>query len=171
MAVKKAIAVIASENQTAFKIINKLAAGNYRILLISKDKNPFTKLTANLKKKYPNAELIIQDCAKDGCWEADIIVLAIAAFEVKEVAAMIRDVAIQKIVVVADVNEINKENIIADLKILLPHSKVAGFSNSSNCSTTFFENDDRKDLEQLLDLLNSEGISLQKNKLSTNKNV
>jgi len=171
MAGKKAIAVIASENQAAVKIVNKLAGGNYRILLISKDKNPFTKLAAKVKKNYPNAELIIQDCAKDGCWEADIIVLAIAAFEVKEVAAMIRDVATQKIVIVVDVNEKNKENIIADLKILLPYSKVAGYSNSSNYSTTFFENDDRKDLEQVLDLLNSEGNGIQKNNHSSIKNV
>ena len=171
MAVKKAIAVITSENQAAVNIINKLASGNYRILLISKDKNPFAKLAVNVKKNYPNAQLIIQDCAKDGCWESDIIILAIEASEAKDVAAMIKEVATQKIVVVVDVNEKNKENIIAEMKILLPHSKVAGSSDSSNTSPMFFENADRQDLLQVLGLLNSEDISLQKNTQSITKSI
>ncbi len=161
MAVKKAIAVIASENQTAVSIIYKLAAGNYRLLLISKDKNPFTKLAVYVKKNYPNAELIIQDCAKDGCWEADIIILAIDALEVKEVAAMIKEVATQKIVVVADVNEKNKENILEDIKILLQHSKVASSSTALNTSITFLENGDKQDLQKVLDLLNAKEINLE----------
>ncbi len=171
MAVKKAIAVITSENQAAVNIINKLESGNYRILLISKDKNPFAKLAVNLKKNYPNAELIIQDCAKDGCWESDIIILAIDALEVKEVAAMIKEVATQKIVVVVDVNEKNKENIIAEMKILLPHSKVAGSSDSSNTLPMFFENADKQDLLQVLDLLNNEEIHLENNINPITKNA
>ncbi len=160
MAVKKAIAVIASEDQTAVNIIYKLAAGNYRLLLISKDKSPFTRLISNLKKNHADAELVIRDCAKDGCWEADIIILAIEAGEAKEVAERIWEVATQKIVVVVDVNEKNEENIIADMKILLPYSKV---TSSSNPSTTLIERGDKKDLQQVLDFLNNESIDLQNN--------
>lgn len=158
MAVKKVIAVITSDNQIAVNIINKLATGNYRILLISKDKNPFTKLAVNVKKNYPKAELIIQDRAKDGCWEADIIILAIDTPEVKEVAVMMKEVAIQKIIIIVNVNEKNKENIIAEMKILLPHSKIAGSLDSSNTSPTVFENADRQDLQRVLGLLNIEDI-------------
>lgn len=158
MAVKKAIAVIASENQAAVNIIYKLAAGNYRLLLVSKDKLPFTKLVSSLEKNYSNAELILQDCAKDGCWEADIIILAIEPHEAKEVAGMIREVAIQKIVIVVDVNRKNHEQIIAELKILLPHSKVTG---SLNLSEKFFEKGDREDLKEVLEHLNSASLELE----------
>ena len=57
----------------------------------------------------------------------------------------------------------NKENINAEMKILLPHSKVAVSSNSSNTAPTFFENADKQDLQPVLDLLNSAEISVQKN--------
>jgi len=85
MALKKTIAIIASTNEKATAIVNKISLKNYRLLLLSKYANQFDQLAGHLKSWQPGAEFEIIDCMKDGCWEADIIVLDIPYHEEKAV--------------------------------------------------------------------------------------
>ena len=64
------------------------------------------------------------NCAREGCWEADLILLATAPFKESAIANAIREVAIQKMgISVKKVD--NYENMSCKkLEKLLPHSKV-----------------------------------------------
>jgi 8-hydroxy-5-deazaflavin:NADPH oxidoreductase len=156
MAVKKTIAVVATENENAISIVTKLASGNYRLLLISKDKQHFTRPLAKVKKENPDTELIIQDCVKDGCWEADIIILYISSGEVKEVGERIREVSTQKVVIIMSDNIIDAENIIDQLKMIIPNSRLIIASNDLKSSMQIIENKDQADLQLVLNLLKNE---------------
>ncbi len=95
--------------------------------------NHLLVLTAyGLRKEYfsdtdSNNNVEWVNCAKDGCWEADVIV--ISSIVEKSVIENIRTVATQKIVVyIAD----NGKQSLSDyylLKQLLPNSKVIFVSN------------------------------------------
>src|SRR5664280_1901520 len=117
MAAKKTIAIIASTNEKAAAIVNRLFPENYRLLLLSKYANQFIELLTEIASRHPNVELDLIDCMKDGCWEADIIILDIPYDEETEVAALIKEVSTQKIVVSFSENE-NSE-----LQNLLKYSK------------------------------------------------
>jgi len=118
MAAKKTIAIIASTNEKAAAIVNKVSLENCRLLVVSKHANQFRELSRELRNIHPGVELEIIDCMKDGCWEADIIILDISHHEEREVAELIKEVSIQKIVVSFSENE-NSE-----LQNLLKYSKV-----------------------------------------------
>lgn len=167
MAVKKTIAIVASENETAMNIVKKLAGTNFRLLVISKDKNQFSRAFTKLRRENPKAELIIQDCVKDGCWEADIIILCICPGEAKEVGQMIREVATQKIVIVMHDNAVAANNLIESLKIVIPYSKVINAFNVFESSETFIENKDNADLQLVLDILKNEVPFLIKNNITS----
>jgi len=78
-----------------------------------------------IKRNNPGAQVEIVDCVKEGCWEADIIVLAIASHEMEEVIEKIREVATQKIVLII-LNHEDDSSLsfikAQELKRLLPYS-------------------------------------------------
>ena len=128
MAAKKTIAIIASTNEKAAAIVNKLSLDNFRLLIVSKYANQFSKLSKDMQSNRPNVELEMIDCMKDGCWEADIIIVDIPYHEETEVATLIKEVSTQKIVVSFSENE-NSE-----LQNLLKYSKVVTAINIINSS-------------------------------------
>ena len=77
-------------------------------------------ITKKITKEYPDAEIESLECVKDGCWEADVIIIAVAPAEEKQVAELMKEVATQKIVVVVS----EKENECEELEKILPYSKV-----------------------------------------------
>ena len=89
-----------SRAETGAAIADKLSEGNYRLLLVQ------MRLITNLKsyktsnRNNLHAEVEIVDCAKEGCWEADIIILAIPYHKLKKVIEKINEVVTQKIVLI-----------------------------------------------------------------------
>ena len=69
---------------------------------------------------------------RDGCWEADIIILDISDDEQQEVVELIKEVATQKIVVSFSENENN------ELQALLKYSKVVKVFNAINSPALSF---------------------------------
>jgi len=157
MAVKKTIAIIASEEEVALAIAHKLAQANYRILLVSKEKNLLDQSLSDLKKKVPNAEVELLDCMKDGCWEADIIILSITPESENVVAELIKQVATQKIVVSFSNQEKNIDGQVEILKNLLPHSKVVMAFNNSKSFKIFIEGDDIEAVQTVAAMLLTAG--------------
>lgn len=120
MAVKKTIAIVGATEKTGRAIVNQFACMPYRLLLVSNKINELEQLINNISDKYPKAEVESLECVKDGCWEADIIIIAVAPSEEVQVAEMVKEVATQKIVVVVS----EKENECRELGKILPYSKV-----------------------------------------------
>ena len=151
MAAKKTIAIIESTNEKAAAIVNKLSLDNFRLLIVSKYANQFSKLSKDMQSNRPNVELEMIDCMKDGCWEADIIILDIPYDEETEVAALIKEVSTQKIVVSFSENE-NSE-----LQNLLKYSKVVTAINIINSSCISLSGKYQDAIEEVSNILkNSE---------------
>lgn len=147
MAAKKTIAIIASTEQKTSTIVNKFLVENYRLLLLEKEPNQLNELSAEIKLKHPSLEFEIVNCLKDGCWEADIIILDVSCGEQKEVAELIKDVATQKPVISFS----DHENI--ELENLLKHSRVVTVVNAGGMNESSLCGKDRDALIEVSEIL------------------
>jgi len=124
--VKKTIAIIGAEAETGAAIADKLSEDSYHLLLVSDEIDEKSQTVQNIKQNYLNAEVEIIDCAREGCWEADIIVLAIPYHEIKEVVEKINEVVTQKIVVIISDEKEGSFSFkkTRELQRLLPYSAI-----------------------------------------------
>jgi len=122
--VKKTIAIVGATEKNGKEIIAKFASVPYRLLLISNEANELEKLGTDIIVKYPGSDIETLDCIKDGCWEADIIILAVQPEKMLEIASKIKEVATQKIVIEMWDDESNSK----ELKKILPYSKLVSVS-------------------------------------------
>ena len=125
MPLKKTIAIVGATGKTGTQIANQLMQSDYRLLLVSNNKEQLDYLLKNITDKNPKAEIDSIECVKDGCWEADIIILAVPSQEEKMVAEMMKEVATQKIVV--SIANVESEKV--DLPHLLPYSRLVKVFN------------------------------------------
>jgi 8-hydroxy-5-deazaflavin:NADPH oxidoreductase len=145
MATKKTIAVIGATGDMGCAFVKALANSDYRLLLMSRDKDKVGKLSANLKQKNPAADVEVVECEKEACWEADIVLMAVPYEAEREVAEKIREVTTQKVVIDVS-NPLNEKydrlitapgtSAAEELQKALPNSKVVKAFNT-NFSTDF----------------------------------
>lgn len=76
-----------------------------------------------LHQQIPGADIEIASCLKDGCWEADVIILSSEIISDKQALRNIKEVATQKQVIC--LSEVNNSEEFYKLKQLLPNSKIA----------------------------------------------
>ncbi|MEO9021592.1 MAG: NAD(P)-binding domain-containing protein [Ginsengibacter sp.] len=138
MAIKKTIAIIGATEKTGREIANRFAFTDYRLLLVSNDIPQLTPLLESIKSKKPKAEIDILECVKDGCWEADVIILAIPSEVESSVAEMMKEVATQKIVVSFS----NRKEAEKELQQVLPYSKVVKASDVLESKEILISGDD-----------------------------
>src|SRR5690606_37728068 len=137
---------------------NNVKLVEQHLTMFTSSSNRLLVLTAyGLLKEYfsdtcsiSNVERI--DCAKDGCWEADVIV--ISSVVEKSIIETISEVATQKIVLyIAD----NDEQSLSDyylLKQLLPNSKIIFISNEGEYVISGEDS-------EILDFISSQSIAHQ----------
>ena len=99
MNTKQVVAIIGASGNMGCAIAKKLSMGNYRILLYSSKTNKIQSLIAEIKSSNPNADIEAADDQIEGCWEGDIIILAVPYKVEKQVAENIRSVVNQKIII------------------------------------------------------------------------
>ena len=147
MAAKKTVAIIASSEQKTAAVVDKFPAENYRLLLLQKEPNELSKVATEIKLKHPGLEFEIVDCLKDGCWEADIIVLDVTCGEQKEVAELIKEVATQKPVISFS----DHENI--ELENALKYSRVVTVVKTGDSNETSLCGKDHDALAEVSEIL------------------
>ena len=153
MSVKKTIAIVGATEKEGTEITNQFARTDYRLLLVSNDTNQLTQLLKNITAKKPTAEIDTIECIKDGCWEADIIILAVAPSEENKVAELIKEVSTQKIVVtISDVKNVNNV-----LQKILPYSKMVSISIGFQSKEIFITGEDNEANEEVLTAFNHAG--------------
>lgn len=128
MAAQITIAIVASSEEKIKAIIANITCGNYRLLLVSKQEN-FNTLMKEIENLHPDVEVETIECTKDGCWEADMIILDVPDLQQSEVAEMIKEVSTQKIVV-----RMSEEICGDELEKLLKNSKVVNVTGHSGSS-------------------------------------
>lgn len=126
MAAKETLAFIGGTGKTCPAMISKLAQDNLRLLFVGHNKEQLEIFSRQLEKDE-KAEIEVIDCAREGCWEADIIAFTDPENVSDPVVERIRVVATQKIVLCM----ITEKSVLDDLCMdklgrLLPNSKVVG---------------------------------------------
>lgn len=119
MAARKTIAVIASSPSRASAIAGTFLHERCNLLLLAPEKEGYDAVATELKKKSRLCRTEVHRCMKDGCWEADAIIMDVAGSEEAEVASLIREVATQKVVI-----HISRDCPDKKLQELLPYSRV-----------------------------------------------
>ena len=158
MSVKKTIAIVGSTESNGTVIATQLAQGDYRLLLISNDISELSQLATHIKHGSPKAEVDLIECVKDGCWEADIIILSIPVSEEKRVAEMIKEVATQKIVVnISDEKSLHK-----DLQQILSYSRLINVSFAVHSKEIIITGKDEEAKEEVANILKSAGYVVAK---------
>ena len=159
MAQKKTIAIAGVTGRKQTIIAKKLSQANYRVLIIAKPGDPL--LTGDAEQRMPGNDIEVIACAKDGCWEADIIVLAIPGHDMQEIAGKIQEVATQKIVasvtVVKDASRISS-GINTQLVKLFPYSKVISVFNVPGSTEVFVTGNDQEALREFSDIIKTAGF-------------
>lgn len=74
MKVRETIAFVGEADTTCSRLIQKLAAENYPVVLVAKEGNHFENLSGKILNLLPEADIETINCEREGCWEADIIV-------------------------------------------------------------------------------------------------
>lgn len=106
MEAKKTIAILGLEKGDEKDFLDQLANDN-RLLIVS-DINDCAKVSDYLSQNKQDQEVELITCPKDGCWEADIILIWNPSQHPVDHLMRLQSVAIQKIVVMIT-NEVTKE--------------------------------------------------------------
>lgn len=140
MNTKQTIAVIGATGNMGSAITKNLSKGNYRLLLCSDEQEKVQTLVNDIKNSNSVADVETIDCSEEASWEADIIILAVPYQAEKEIAAKIKSVANQKIVI-SIANPLNETysglvtspdtSAAEELQKLLPNSKVVKAFNTT----------------------------------------
>ncbi len=124
MATKKTIAVIGATDEKEVAFAKSLLSGPYRLLLIAEDDEKLIQLQEEIKAVNETAEVEVIKCAREACWEADIIIPFNPYPINNELVQNIKEVSVGKVVVnfVSSIEsfDANKEK----LQELLPYSKI-----------------------------------------------
>lgn len=149
----KTIAIVGATEKNGRILVNQFACMPYRFLLVSNKINELEELTIDISEKYPKAEVESLNCIKDGCWEADIIILAVPHNEEKMIAELMKEVATQKIVVDFS-NEKNAED---QLCSILPYSKLVRISGDFTSKEIVVSGNDEAVNEEISQIFNQAG--------------
>lgn len=159
--------VIIGTGSAGRAIATSLAGGNFNMLLCDEEFSKSEALANELRDtvQHCNAEAML--CTFDCAWEADIIVLALNMEEQKRVAAYIKDVVTQKILIsiVQGIQQVTTGISFAScqceaLQELLPNTKLVNvvFNYSINDEPVFVTGDDLESVDIVFDMLQSAGI-------------
>jgi len=140
MKTKQTIAVIGATGNMGVAITKSISREPYRVLLKGNEQNTVDTLVNDIKTQNKHADIEAATCLTEASWEADIIILAVPFSAEKEIAAKIKEVANQKIVIsIANPLNENYNGLITppdtsaaeELQKLLPNSKVVKAFNTT----------------------------------------
>ena len=154
MAVKKTIAIVGATEKAGVEIAKKFSFIPCRLLLVSNNEEQLLQLYKYISQQNPTAEIDTIGCVKEGCWEADIIILAVPGWEEKHAAKLMKEVATQKIVVVLSN---------AGLERALPYSKVVTVSDIYASNEIFISGPDKAVNEEIIKIFNQAGYQVTVN--------
>jgi predicted dinucleotide-binding enzyme len=118
---KRMIAIIGATEIPGKMLAGKLADTRAGLLLIAPKGGMLSSLKRKISEEHPQADIETMDCIKDGCWEADIIILTVPTAEIGRAVERMKEVATQKVVAIVG-QRIDKNNF--NIPLLLPHSRL-----------------------------------------------
>jgi hypothetical protein len=149
MGTKKTIAIVGLTNGQESPLLRKLALNN-RLLLVSNRPDNFTEPFEHIQEKSDKGAIELVNCAQDGCWEADIIILQNGFQQETKELEKLQIVATQKIVVFITETEVNNSK-----RLLFPHSKIITIEIKPDIKEVTVKGDDLEALQKITELINS----------------
>lgn len=118
---KRTIAIVGEAETVAADLIPALSKAAFELLLVA-GREPGSE---ELSHAGPESSVLRVDCTREGCWEADIILLAISP-ALEQTVSKLKDVATQKIVLLVAGNREAALHYPAVQKLQqwLPYSKI-----------------------------------------------
>lgn len=180
MSTKQTIAIIGATGNMGAAISKSLSKSNNRLLLFANHLNKVQALAEDIKKGNAAAEVEAMECPANASWEADLIILALPYAAEKEIAAKIKEVANQKVVISIS-NPLNESynalvtapdtSAAEELQKLLPNSKVVKAFNTVFAADfaspvidgkqvdSFIAGNDANALETVAELVKAAGVN------------
>ncbi|RYY20804.1 MAG: NADP oxidoreductase [Sphingobacteriaceae bacterium] len=180
MKTKQTIAILGATGNMGSGIAQTLSKGNNRLLLFAGQADKVETLVNQIRTENPSADVEALDCSTNASWEADVIILAVPYAAQQELAAKIKDVVNQKIVI-SIANPLNETydgmvtapdtSAAEELQKLLPNAKVikafntvfaADFSSpviNGKQADAFIAGNDAEALETVTELVGTAGFN------------
>ena len=152
MPIRDTVAIIASDDDKALEVANVVWLKEHRVLLVAKYPGQMTQASQTIQEQYPDAEVEVMDCMKEGCWEADLILLNIEDEDEAPVADLIREVAIQK-PVVRLITDLDASDKAIRLQQLMTHAKVVVASKMTVTCKIVLSGNDATTVHRIQDIL------------------
>ncbi|MDP4131681.1 MAG: NAD(P)-binding domain-containing protein [Bacteroidota bacterium] len=149
---KQTIALVGAEGKTGSALALGLVRLNlYRLLLLSEDESRLQKLSQQILLLSPEADIELISCIKDGCWEADVVIVDVPHAFIRDVADKIKEVSTQKIVFAIPAAQ--------EWEQLLPNAKVVtGILNNPDMPEVAMAGNDRESVLIMADLIKKLGF-------------
>ena len=144
--------VIIGTGATGKGIAANLAGSRYRVLLCGHDFPETSSFVEELQAAHRYYDIEALSCSFEASWEADIIILAISAAHQPEVAARIRKVANQKVVITISENG-------PALQQLLPYSKIVESFSGINAATFQLSATEKREVACTVDSMDAEAVA------------
>lgn len=157
MSVRRTIGIIDGNQNLGIEISKELANSNCRLLLISNNDENLKVFTKDLIGKHPLADIEFVEGAKEGCWEADLIILAMAEHEQMAIAEKIKEVTIQKTIITIS----DKKNLNTNLDSFLPYSKLISIYWNYPFKELEIKGSDAQTLDEISHLFQQAGFLMQ----------
>lgn len=119
---RKTLAILGDAGEFLPEVMKGLMQQDLQLLFVSEDDEKNSDLMAGLGQTEAIAEVEFTSCERDGCWEADIIVITQPGKFSSALLERLKEVATQKVVLAVYDNKLNLDNSL--LQQLLSHSKV-----------------------------------------------
>jgi len=74
MRVKETIAFIGAADNSCKELSNRLASAQYPLIFVANEGEPLAILSQQISDRMPQGDISRVECAKEGCWQADIII-------------------------------------------------------------------------------------------------
>lgn len=137
MLVKETIAIIGSANKSCKELCNRLAIAHYPLVFVTKERASLALLAHQISTGIPHADISTVDCAKEGCWQADIVILCSFQEDYPELLQKIASVTTQKILVIFSEKkaaELCQENF-NTFRAALPNTAIVSLCSGSDSRT------------------------------------
>lgn len=126
----KTIAILSDSEGLAPEFFEVLGSSNHRLLFVVGNAETKEHLQKSLNFLKLKAEIDFIGCEKDGCWEADKILISMQAPPSKDMIKKVKEVATQKPVWV--ISPVDSHGRKVDLQQQLPNSRVVEISIQEN---------------------------------------
>ena len=162
MAVGETIAVVGLRSDKPSVFVEKLKNQHVQLLLIPAGEREKVSLSELFDNQVTNAEIEVLDCARDGCWEADIIAFLDPVDPEESLLNRIKEVAVQKPVLsVFEETSAEAESNAEKLQEKLPNSIILKVKIDPGKETATISGTDPQSIEQISAMLKRAGFSVR----------